>query len=237
MKAEKAAGMSANTARNAGAYVLRNRRPFTLAELIADGVVHGVGLLVAIIAGTVLITLAVVHATGAEIAAAAVYVGSFVALLSASMAFNLCPRGPIKAWLARIDQAAIFLFIAGSYTPLLVVLGDIPIADRLLIFVWATALIGIALKLLVPQHFGRLAIPFYLAIGWSGILAFQALAAALPATALWLLVAGGVAYSAGIIFHLWEKLAFQNVLWHAFVVTGATLHLIAVYEAMVISRI
>lgn len=66
--------------------------------------------------------------------------------------------------------------------------------------------------------------------------AFQALAAALPATALWLLVAGGVAYSAGVIFHLWEKLAFQNVLWHAFVVTGATLHLIAIFEAMVLIR-
>ena len=229
--------MRTNLRRNARAYVLRHRRAFTLAELIADGIIHGVGLLVAIIAGTVLITLAVVHATGAEIAAVAIYVGSFVALLSASMAFNLCPLGPIKTWLARIDQAAIFLFIAGSYTPLLIALGDVPIADRLLIFVWATALIGIALKLSVPQHFGRLAIPFYLAIGWSGIIAFQALAAALPATALWLIVAGGVAYSAGIIFHLWEKLAFQNVLWHAFVVTGATLHLIAIFEAMVLSRL
>ncbi len=158
--------MGSNLRRNARAYVLRHRRAFTLAELIADGIVHGVGLLVAIVAGTVLITLAVVHATGAEIAAVAIYVGSFVALLSASMAFNLCPMGPIKAWLARIDQAAIFLFIAGSYTPLLIALGDVAVADKLLIFVWATALIGIALKLLVPQHFGRLAIPFYLAIGW-----------------------------------------------------------------------
>ncbi|SDG37669.1 PAQR family membrane homeostasis protein TrhA [Pelagibacterium luteolum] len=228
--------MSADEAQSLDEIILRRRRPFTVAELIADGIVHGVGLLVALIAGTVLITLAILHAAGQEIAAIGIYVASMVVLLSASMAFNLCPTGPLKAWLARVDQAAIFLFIAASYTPLLVALGDVPIAEKLMIFVWSTALIGVALKLLVPQHFGRLAIPFYLAIGWSGILAFHALAAALPPTAVWLIVAGGVAYSAGIIFHLWEKLHFHNVLWHTFVIVGATLHLIAIFDAMVISR-
>lgn len=214
-----------------------DRRAFTLAELIADGIVHGVGLLVALVAGTVLLTMAIVETAQDDVLALSVYVGSFIVLLTASLAFNLCPSGQLKAWLARIDQAAIFLFIAGTYTPFLSALGDVPVAERLTLFVWASALIGVALKLLVPQHFGRLAIPFYLAIGWSGVMAFGALAAALPTTALWLLVAGGIAYSAGIIFHLWEKLAFQNVLWHAFVVIGATLHLIAIFDAMVVSRL
>ncbi len=229
--------MRGSASRNARAYILRKRRAFTRAELIADGVVHGVGLLVALVPGTILLTMALVQTAQDEVAALAVYVGSFIALLSASMAFNLCPDGPLKAWLARLDQAAIFLFIAGTYTPFLALLGDVPIADKLMLFVWATAIVGVALKLLIPQHFGRLAIPFYLAIGWSGILAFHALAAALPTAALWLLVAGGVAYSAGIVFHLWEKLRFQNVLWHSFVVIGATLHLIAIFDAMVLSRL
>lgn len=228
--------MRTNLRRNAKAYVLRRRRAFTRAEMIADGIVHGVGLVVALVAGSVLLTIAVLQTAPQEVVALSVYVGSFVTLLAASMAFNLCPAGPVKTWLARIDQAAIFLFIAGTYTPLLAALGDVPVAEKLLVFVWGTALIGVALKLLVPQHFGRLAIPFYLAIGWSGIVAFHALAAALPTTALWLIVAGGIAYSAGIVFHLWERLAFQNVLWHGFVVAGATLHLIAIFEAMVISR-
>lgn len=229
--------MRASMRRNAKAYILRRRRAFTLAELIADGIVHGIGLLVALVAGTVLLTVAVLQTAQDEVLALSVYVGSFIVLLSASMAFNLCPEGRVKAWLARVDQAAIFLFIAGTYTPFLTVLGDVPLADKLLMFVWATAILGIALKLLVPQHFGRLAIPFYLAIGWSGVLVFHALAAALPTTALWLIVAGGIAYSAGIVFHLWERLHFQNVLWHVFVVIGATLHLIAVFDAMVISRL
>lgn len=228
--------MDAKLGRNAKAYVLRHRRAFTLAELIADGIVHGLGLVVALGAGSVLLTMAIMHTAPDQAFALSVYIGSFVILLTASMAFNLCPTGPLKAWLARIDQAAIFLFIAGTYTPLLTALGDVAIADRLLIFVWGTALVGMALKLLVPQHFGRLAIPFYLAIGWSGVVAFHALAAALPVTALWLIVAGGIAYSAGIVFLLWERLHFQNVLWHAFVVVGATLHLIAIFDAMVLSR-
>jgi hemolysin III len=229
--------MRGSASRNARAYILRKRRAFTRAEVIADGVVHGVGLLVALVPGTILLTVALLQTAQDEVAALAIYVGSFITLLTASMAFNLCPEGSLKAWLARVDQAAIFLFIAGSYTPFLALLGDVAIADKLLLFVWATAIIGVALKLLVPQHFGRLAIPFYLAIGWSGILAFHALAEALPTTALWLVVAGGVAYSAGIIFHVWEKLRFQNVLWHTFVVIGATMHLIAIFDAMVISRL
>src|SRR5690606_35923512 len=98
--------------------------------------------------------------------------------------------------------------------------------------VWSTAIVGVALKLLVPQHFGRMAIPFYLAIGWSGLLTFQALAAALPATVLGLIVAGGIAYSAGVIFLLWEKLAFQNVLWHGCVLVGAVLHLVAIFNTV-----
>lgn len=229
--------MRGSASRNAQAYLLRKRRAFTRAELIADGVVHGIGLLVAIVPGTVLLTVALLQTAQDEIAALAIYIGSFVTLLTASLAYNLTPDGALKAWFARLDQAAIFLFIAGTYTPFLALIGDVPVASKLMVFVWATAIVGVALKLFVPQHFGRLAIPFYLAIGWSGVLAFQALATALPSTAIWLLVAGGVAYSAGIVFHLWEKLRFQNVLWHCFVVVGATLHFIAVFDAMVVSRL
>lgn len=216
---------------------LRRRRPFSAAELIADGIVHGVGLVMAMVAGSVLLTLALVQTAPEAFWPLAVYIGTLIGVLSISLAFNLWPQGPVKAWLARFDQAAIFLFIAGTYTPLLAALGDVPIAQNLLIFVWSGALLGVALKLLVPLRFERTAILFYLAIGWSGIVAFQTLAATLPPTAVWLIVAGGIAYSAGIVFHVWERLAFQNVVWHAFVVIGASLHLIAMYDVTVISRL
>jgi hemolysin III len=212
------------------------RRRFSLAELIADGIVHSVGLLAGLTAGALFLAFGILRTAPHEAPALIVYIGTLLAVLSVSMAYNLWPASPVKQVLARLDQAAIFLFIAGAYTPFLAILGD-GTANLLLLFVWSAALIGIALKLIVPQHFGRLAILLYLGIGWSGVLVFGQLAATLPAAALYLLVAGGVLYSLGIIFHLWEKLRFQNALWHGFVVTAAMLHLGAMLDCLVFSRL
>lgn len=215
----------------------REQRPFTLAEKVVDGIVHVLGLVVAIAAGSVLLAFAILQTAPEAAPALVVYVGSLVAVLAISMAYNLWPVSPIKMILARFDQAAIFLFIAGSYTPFLAVIGGKPAGMLMTSFVWGASLIGVALKLIVPQRFGRLAILLYLGIGWSGILVFQSLAQTLPATTLWLLLAGGITYSLGIVFHLWEKLKFQNALWHVFVVLGASLHLWAVIDCMVIHRL
>ena len=213
----------------------REQRPYTLAELVADGVVHVLGLVGATIAGTVLLAVAIME-TAPELPALAIYVGSLLAVLGVSLAYNLWPVSPVKKVLARLDQAAIFLFIAGSYTPFLAVIGGTTTGVVMTSFVWGASLIGVALKLIVPEHFGRLAIALYLAIGWSGILIFQSLAQTLPHSTMMLVLAGGVTYSLGIIFHLWEKLKFQNALWHVFVVGGASLHLWAVIDFMVIHR-
>lgn len=96
--------------------------------------------------------------------------------------------------------------------------------------VWGAAIVGIALKLIIPQHFGRLAILLYVGIGYSGVLVFQTLSETLPGSTLGLLIAGGLTYSAGIVFHLWERLRFHSALWHSFVVTGASLHLLAMVD-------
>ncbi|HHB81868.1 MAG TPA: hemolysin III family protein [Devosia sp.] len=207
-------------------------RPHSLGEIVADAVVHGVGLVVALVAGAVLLTLALVKSAPVGLAALFVYVLSLVILLSVSMTFNLLPRNGLKQIFARLDQAAIFLLIAGTYTPFLALIWDTPIGVGLTAFVWGAALVGIALKLIVPQHFGRVALLLYLAIGWSGIFVFHSLAAALPASALWLMVAGGLTYSFGIIFHLWEKMKYHKAVWHVFVVCGAMLHLVAIFNAM-----
>ena len=200
------------------------KRRFSVAELVADGIIHGVGIVAGAAVGAVVLALAAIKTAPAETPALAIYVVSLLAVLSVSMAYNLWPVSPVKSILARFDQAAIFLFIAGTYTPFLAILGG-------------TSLVGVALKLIVPERFGRLAILLYLAIGWSGVLVFQQLAASLPPVTLGLLVAGGIVYSLGIIFHLWDRLKFQNALWHAFVVTAAMLHLAAILDCWVISRI
>jgi hemolysin III len=213
-------------------------RPFTMAELVADGIVHAVGILVAVALGAVLLAFAAYETARAELPALVLYLGSLLAVLGISLAFNLCPTGArAKPTLARLDQAAIFLFIAGTYTPFLVLLGATTFNIALGVLIWGAALTGMLLKLLVPQRFGRGALVLYLGIGWSGVLMFQGLAAHLPVVSLWLLVAGGLAYSVGVIFHLWEKLSFHNAVWHGFVVAGASLHLVAVLDCMVLSRL
>jgi hemolysin III len=204
-------------------------RPYSRLELVLDGCVHGVGLFIALLIGSALLLANGPVARGTL----AIYVASLLIVLGVSLAFNLAPVTPLKRMLARLDQAAIFLLIAGTYTPLLAFLSGTPVGDIMLTIVWAAAIIGIGLKLLVPERFGRLALLLYLGIGWSGIAVFQSLAAVLPGSTLWLLLAGGVAYCSGIIFHLWERLRFHNVLWHCFVVAGASLHLWAVLDCMV----
>lgn len=213
----------------------RAQRPYSAAELVVDSIVHILGLVGAIAAGSILLAFAISEAAP-ELPALFIYIFSLVAVLGVSLAYNVTPVSPIKMLLARFDQAAIFLFIAGSYTPFLAVMAGTTTGTLMTTFVWGASLIGVALKLIVPEHFGRLAITLYLAIGWSGILVFQSLAQTLPTSTMWLLLAGGVTYSLGIIFHLWEKLKFQNALWHVFVVGGASLHLWAVIDFMVIHR-
>lgn len=208
-----------------------------MAELIADGIVHGIGIAFAISLGTVLIVFAAIGTARPELPAIIVYLVTLLTVLGVSLAFNLAPISGFKKVMARLDQAAIFLFIAGTYTPFLAVLGGTHDVQLLAVLVWGAALVGVALKLIVPQRFGRLAILLYLAIGWSGVLVFQSLATALPPVALWLVVAGGITYSAGIIFHLWDRLKFQNVLWHLFVVAGSICHLWAIFDCMVLSRL
>lgn len=213
-------------------------RPFSLAELIADGIVHAVGIVVAVALGAVLLSFAAYETAPRELPALVLYVGSLLTVLGVSLAFNLCPiDSRAKRTLARLDQAAIFLFIAGTYTPFLVLLGATPFNIALGVLIWGAALTGMLLKLLVPHRFGRGAIVLYLGIGWSGVLMLQGLAAHLPQVSLWLLVAGGVTYSMGVVFHLWEKLNFHNAVWHTFVVVGASLHLVAVLDCMVLSRL
>ncbi|MDB5539204.1 MAG: hemolysin family protein [Devosia sp.] len=211
--------------------------PYSRAELFWDGAVHIIGLALALGLGGVLVAMAGFRTAPALVPTLCIYVASLAVVLGVSMAFNLAPISPVKRVLARLDQAGIFLLIAGTYTPILATLGGTTLGNWMLIGVWAAALIGVALKLLVPERFGRAALVLYLGIGWSGVAVFQSLAATLPPSTLWLLLAGGVAYCSGIIFHLWERLHFHNVLWHCFVVIGAGLHLWAILDCMVLRRL
>jgi hemolysin III len=218
----------ASTSAHAAAGAMRWN--YDRAELIADGVVHGIGVFCGLIAVTVLIVLAGVFASAYEIVSVSVYATGLLAMLGFSAAYNLWPVSRRKWLLRRFDHSAIYILIAATYTPVFVQLPDRVFAMSLLTGVWSVAIIGIVLKLFFPGRFDRIAVGLYLAMGWSGLIAYDAGLSSLPQLALWFIVAGGLLYSFGIIFHAWQRLRFQNAIWHCFVLLGAACHYTAVLD-------
>lgn len=202
-------------------------------EIIADGIVHGVGVVAALIAVTVLIFYATAWGTTAVLAASWVYGVGLVASLGISFAYNIWPVSPAKWYLRRFDHSAIFILIAATYTPFLVAALPDPLIIANLVGIWAVAIFGVMLKCIWPGRFDRLAILLYLAMGWSGVMLVSRLSDALSVATLVLILIGGVIYSAGVIFHVWEKLRYQNAIWHGFVVTAAGVHYAAVLTCVV----
>ncbi|GAA4122077.1 hemolysin III family protein [Aminobacter aganoensis] len=207
------------------------------AELIADGVVHAIGILLAVGAGSVLLSISAFYTATGEYLAAVVFVVALLTVLSVSCAYNLWPISPAKWVLRRFDHAGIYLLIAATYTPFLVQLDDHVTAGWMAGIVWSAAIAGMAIKLFLPGRLDRLAIAFYLAMGWSGVVILRPLVATLPSATLWLLFAGGMVYSCGVIFYAWQRLRFQSALWHGFVITGAGLHVAAMIDLLVVARL
>ena len=197
-------------------------------ELIADGIVHGVGLALALVGATVLIFYATVWSSYGEIAAAWVYGIGLVMTIGISFTYNAWPVSRTKWFLRRLDHSSIFVLIAATYTPFLERGSDDPLLFWMLIGIWATAIAGILLKCIFPGRYDRLAILLYLAMGWSGVMVAEPVASRIPFASMLLIVIGGLIYSAGVIFHVWEKLRFQNAIWHGFVVAAAAVHYSAV---------
>src|SRR5271154_5813073 len=200
------------------------------AELIADGIVHAVGLILGLIAATVLIVLTALYATALDIVAVSIYVAGLLAMLGLSASYNLWPVSRTKWVLRRFDHAAIYVLIAATYTPIIMELKDSVFAIALLFGVWCVAIFGVVLKLGWPGRFDRLSVGLYLALGWSGLMLYDSVVVALPNMALWLVLAGGALYSRGVVFHAWRRLRFQTAIWHFFVLLGAACHYTAVLD-------
>ena len=202
-------------------------------EIIADGIVHGVGVVAALVAVTVLIFYATVWGSAASLACSWVYGLGLLATLGVSFAYNIWPVSPVKWFLRRIDHSAIFILIAATYTPFLVAALPDPLIVANLVGIWCVAALGATFKCLWPGRFDRLAILLYLAMGWSCVWLAARLSSALSAATIVLIIVGGIIYSLGVLFHIWEKLRFQNAIWHGFVVAGAGVHYAAVLTCVV----
>ncbi len=207
---------------------------YSKGELIADGTIHVVGVTASLVAAASLALVAFNQLPPYATASVLVYSAGMLAVFGFSAAYHLVNRPHLKAWLRRFDHAAIYVKIAATYTPFTVVKLGGTIGLGLLGTVWIIAAVGVFAKLALPGHFVRTAYVLYLAQGWICLAALGPLLAALSTTALLLLVLGGVLYSVGVAFHLWQKLPYNNAIWHGCVLVASGCHFAAVVHAVVL---
>jgi hemolysin III len=209
----------------------RDNRRYSRAERVADGCVHLLGVSLGLVATAVMMLLAVRSLPAASTASLGIYAFGLMAVFGCSAAYHLASRIRLKAILRRFDHAAIYVKIAGTYTPFAVKMGDAA-GLVLLVAVWAVTAFGATAKLLWPQRLVRTSYVLYLVQGWAVVAAFDSLVPAVSSRALILLVLGGCLYSAGVIFHLWERLQFHLAIWHAMVLAASACHFAAIVDAI-----
>jgi hemolysin III len=203
-------------------------RPQTLREEVANALSHGLGFLLAVASLPVLVVFASRQGSPVTVVSAVVFSVTMMLLYLVSAVYHALPPGRWKRWFNRLDHAAIFLFIAGSYTPF--VLGPLRGTWGWTLFgaVWTLAVVGIAAK-----AFDRLRHPgwstgLYVALGWLALVAIEPMVERIAAEGLWLIVSGGVAYTVGAVFFLVDhRVRYAHFVWHLFVMAGSSCHFLA----------
>ncbi|EBK2701227.1 TPA: hemolysin III family protein [Salmonella enterica subsp. salamae serovar 1,4,12,[27]:b:[e,n,x]] len=203
---------------------------YSLAEEIANSISHGIGLVFGIV-GLVLLLVQAVEANAGmtAIASYSLYGGSMILLFLASTLYHAIPHQRAKTWLKKFDHCAIYLLIAGTYTPFLLVGLDSPLARGLMIVIWSLALLGILFKLTIAHRFKVLSLVTYLAMGWLSLIVVYQLAIKLAIGGVTLLAVGGVVYSLGVIFYVCKRIPYNHAIWHGFVLGGSVCHFLAIY--------
>jgi hemolysin III len=197
---------------------------YSLGEEIAHGLTHGVGIVLAIAGLCVLVTFSALYGTAVHVVASSIFGASMIVLYTASTLYHSLPMPETKRIMRVVDHASIYLLIAGTYTPFSLVTLEGAWGWSLFGVVWGLAIVGIIFKLFFTGRFDRLSVAIYVAMGWCGLVAIKPMMAALPPLGLWLLVAGGLAYTGGVIFYLLERMRYHHAIWHLFVMAGTTLH-------------
>jgi hemolysin III len=189
---------------------------------------HGMGVVASLVGGAVLVTLTAMVGDPRQVVAATVFSATLVLLYVASTLYHAVPHERAKARLKVLDHCAIFLLIAGTYTPFTLVSLAGPWGWSLFGVVWGLALLGIVFKLFYTGRFELISTLLYLALGWMVVIAHRPLMEALPAATLGWLVAGGLSYTVGTVFYLNRTIPFSHGIWHVFVLAGSACHYAAV---------
>ncbi len=201
---------------------------YSRAEEIAHSIIHGIGVILAFVGLGMLIEHAAVFGSVRHVVSCGIYGATLILLYISSTLYHSIQNQQAKSVLRVLDHSSIYLLIAGSYTPFTLVSLQGVWGWSLFGFVWGLAMFGIVLQLTPLRRLSSLRLILYLTMGWAAVFAIKPLAASIPANALVLLVAGGVTYTTGIIFYLWEGLPYHHAIWHVFVLAGSVLQFFAV---------
>ncbi len=206
-------------------------------EELANTITHGFGLLMSIAGLFVLLSLTWSNSSGWHFAGCAVYGVTQVILYAASTIYHGVRSPHLKRRMRQVDQIAIYLLIAGTYTPFMLVNLHGFWGYLLLAIVWALALFGIVFKMIFAERYNSVTISLYVAIGWAAIIAIKPILASVPLAGLAWIGAGGSAYMVGLIFFAWHRLPFNHVIWHLFVLAGSSFFFMAVFNYVLPVRI
>jgi hemolysin III len=203
-------------------------KAYSNGEMRADIAAHVVGVLCGVV-GTLVLMLTASNGSLPVILGATLYAIGLLAMLGFSAAYNLWPPSPVKELLRRFDHAAIFVMIVGTFTPFLLARVGGPWGFGLLAFAWSVAVVGVWMKLVYPRRWERVTVALYIGLGLSIVIVANQLAEVISPVSGYLLIAGAAMYILGVVFHLWERLPYQNAIWHWMVLIAAVLHYSAVF--------
>jgi hemolysin III len=206
----------------------KNTRPYTLAEEIIHSITHGIGTGLSNAGLVILVVLAVLNGDVYQIIGFTIFGASLVLLYLASTLYHGFQQPRVKRIFKIFDHSAIYLLIAGSYTPFLLVAIRGTTGWILLVVVWLIALIGITMKVLFIDRFQVLSVFSYLLMGWLCVFAFQEMMANIPIGGIIWLAAGGILYTVGVIFYALQKIPYMHAVWHFFVLGGSLCHYFSV---------
>ncbi|HNT73916.1 MAG TPA: hemolysin III family protein [Anaerolineae bacterium] len=201
---------------------------YSIGEEIMNGVTHGIGAGLSVAGLTLLVVLAVLYGNVTQVVSFSIYGGSLIVLYLASTLYHSIQQPQAKRVLKVIDHAAIFLLIAGTYTPFLLLGVQGAWGWTFLIIIWGLAILGVSLKLLFMHRQQKASVLMYILMGWLSVLILKSLLDNIPVGGLIWLAAGGAAYTIGVIFYAMKKVPYMHGIWHLFVLAGSLCHYFAV---------
>ena len=206
---------------------------YTQGEEIANSISHGIGTLLSIAGLIVMVVLAVMHGDAWHVVSFSIFGATLIILYLASTLYHSLPMPRVKKILQRVDHSAIFLLIAGTYTPFMLVTLRGALGWSIFGVVWGLALAGILLKIFFSiSKFEKVSVGLYVFMGWLCVIAAKQFLANVPQLSLVLLVFGGLSYTVGVLFYVWDRLPYNHAVWHLFVLGGSIFHYFSVLNTL-----